>query len=154
MTAVFHALKLRVFEPIQRALAINPKYVVPVFSLALGYRVDGEFTQHGKDFTQSDDIVAQRKLVGGHIAFGGSHTKSLYYNAMFFLRFNLPFGLFIGIRWAGKDPYSKEFAQAGIGTKLNGDFALTLRVQSDASAAGGTTGPNVGQAIGWNQGEK
>jgi len=147
-------IKMRFFEPIQRFLAVHPKRVVPVFSAALGYRTAGEFTQHGKDFTQSDDLVVQRKLWGGHVAFGGSHTKSLFYNAALFVRFNLPFGIFLGIRWAGKDPSRKEFFQCGLGHKLNGDFAATFRFQSDDSAAGGTYGPNVGQASGWSAGTK
>lgn len=31
---------------------------------------------------------------------------------------------------------------------------LNIRVQSDDSAAAGTTGPNYGQAVGWNEGYK
>jgi hypothetical protein len=152
--AFLHSIKMRVFEPIQRALSIHPKYVVPVFSLALGYRVDGEFTQHGEDHNAVDDLVVRRRLWGGHVAFGGSHTNSLFYNAALFVRFNLPFGIFVGIRWAGKYPARNEFFQAGIGYKLNGDFGAPLRVQSDNSAAGGTAGPNVGQAAGWSAGTK
>lgn len=154
MKDALNAIKLRVFEPIQRALAINPKYVLPLFSLAIGYVVENDYTQHGRDYDPSDDITVFRRLWGAHIAFGGSHTSSLYYNGMLFLRFNFPFGVFVGIRWAGKDPSADEFWQAGFGYKLNGDFASTMRVQSDESAAQGTYGPNSGQARGWAGGTK
>ena len=154
MRTLLHTLKLRVFEPIQRALAIHPKYVVPVFSLALGHRFDTEITQHGRDYDSSDDLTVVRRWWGARLSFGGDATRALYYNAALFVRFNLPFGIFIGVRWAGNDPAKKEYLQLGLGTKLNGDFAATFRIQSDESAAAGTTGPNVGQAAGWNGGPK
>ena len=42
--------------------------------------------------------------------------------------------------------------QADIGWKLNGRFGLILRSQTDASAAAGEHGPNLGQATGWKRG--
>jgi len=135
-------------------VAIPPYAVIPVFSLAIGYRTSGEYTVHNVEHDPSDDVTVKRRLWGAHIAFGGSHTRSLYYNAALFFRFNFPFGFFLGIRWAGKDPSKREFFQTGIGYKLNGTFALTVRFQSDDSAGRGTNGPNSGQARGWEAGEK
>ena len=76
---------------------------------------------------------------------------SLFYNAVFFVRFSLPFGLFWSIRWA-ESTTKKSIWQSGIGCKLNGRFAILFRVQSDKSSAAGVTGPNFGQATGFNYG--
>ena len=62
----------------------------------------------------------------------------------------------VGIRWSGKNPTAREFLQTYIGPKLNGEWAVVprFRIQSDLSASNGTTGPNYGQAIGWDAGTK
>jgi hypothetical protein len=75
---------------------------------------------------------------------------ALFYNAVFFLRLCWPFGVFWMVRWAASG--DKQFAQGGGGYKLNGRLTITLRIQNDASAAAGVTGPNVGQATGFNYG--
>ncbi len=73
--------------------------------------------------------------------------QSLYYNAQFFLRASLPFGIFFGMR------LSRDYLfQCGLGWKLNGRLAILCRVQTDASAAKGVTGPNYGQSGGWDYG--
>ena len=124
----------RWISPYQDKLNIPPKYVFPIVSVCLGYRT-------------------QRGGWGGRISLGDSETKSLYYNGVFWFRFMLPFYVGIGIRWRGTGE-GKEFLQAGLGWKLNGEFGMTLRIQSDASGASGTTGPNKGQAVGWADGTK
>lgn len=94
--------------------------------------------------------------------------QSLFFNAVFFLRWTitpltylmqfalvcwfrhwwpLVFGVFIHFR-----PVLNQLFQTGIGYKLNGRLGLPFRFQSDASAAAGTTGPNLGQATGFNYG--
>lgn len=77
--------------------------------------------------------------------------QSLFYNALLFVRFNWPLGLFASLRWSPSTT-RRALLQTGWGFKLNGRFALLLRVQSDASSAAGTTGPNFGQATGFNYG--
>lgn len=74
-------------------------------------------------------------------------TQSLFYNAAFFLRLMLPFGVFFGMRLS-----KKLLFQCGTGWKLNGRFAILFRVQTDDSAALGTSGPNYGQASGYEYG--
>lgn len=76
---------------------------------------------------------------------------SLFYNAVFFARVVWPFGIFASVRWSGSTT-AKALLQAGIGWKLNGRFGLTLRIQSDASSAAGSSGPNFGQATGFSYG--
>lgn len=76
---------------------------------------------------------------------------SLFYNAIFFLRLNWPLGIFAAIRWSASTT-SKALLQFGVGWKLNGRIALLLRVQSDASSAAGSAGPNYGQATGFDFG--
>ena len=78
-------------------------------------------------------------------------NTSLFYNAVFFLRFSLPFGLFWSLRWS-ESRVRKALWQAGIGWKLNGRLAVLFRFQSDASSAAGVTGANVGQAQGFEFG--
>lgn len=60
------------------------------------------------------------------------------------------FGVFVHIRWA--EDWRRSFLQTGVGWKLNGRFAPLFRLQSDASAAAGVTGPNYGQATGFEFG--
>lgn len=77
-------------------------------------------------------------------------ATSLFYNAVFFVRLNCPLGVFFSVRWAGES--KRAFLQTGFGWKLNGRFGLLFRVSSDAAAAAGVTGPNYGQAKGFDFG--
>ena len=74
--------------------------------------------------------------------------QSLFFNAVFFLRFSLPFGVFFSFRWSSATD-KKSLLQTGFGWKLNGRLAVLLRIQSDISSAKGVTGPNVNQAVGF-----
>lgn len=97
---------------------------------------------------------------------------SLYYNAVFFFRFCAPapvlflqclaaiqfaslwplmLGCFASVRWSGATD-KKALLQIGAGWKLNGRLAVLLRIQSDKTSARGVTGPNHGQATGFNFG--
>lgn len=76
---------------------------------------------------------------------------SLFYNAVFFVRFCWPFGFFWSVRWSGASD-RKAMLQTGLGFKLNGRFAILLRVQSDKTSAAGVTGPNLGQSGGFEFG--
>lgn len=71
---------------------------------------------------------------------------ALFYNALFFVRITT-IGLFFHMRLS-----KTHLFQCGIGWKLNGRFAILFRVQSDASSAAGVSGPNYGQAIGFDYG--
>lgn len=77
-------------------------------------------------------------------------NTSLFYNAVFFIRITT-IGLFLSVRW-GSSLDKKSLFQCGIGWKLNGRFGLTLRIQSDKTSAEGVTGPNLGQAQGFEYG--
>ncbi len=72
---------------------------------------------------------------------------ALFYNALFFWRVSLPFGAFFHMRLS-----KTRLFQCGVGWTLNGRLTVTLRVQTDASAAKGVTGPNYGQATGFDYG--
>ena len=72
---------------------------------------------------------------------------SLFYNGFVFLRLTFPFGIWLHVK-----PLRNLRIQTGIGWKLNGRVGLTLRAQTDASAADGEHGPNYGQASGWARG--
>lgn len=72
---------------------------------------------------------------------------SLFYNGVLFLRFCWPFGM-----WFHFKPVSYGRFQCGVGWKLNGRVAILFRIQSDAAAARGVTGPNLGQATAWERG--
>lgn len=76
---------------------------------------------------------------------------SLFYNAVFFLRLNWPLGIFGAVRWSSSST-TKALLQLGAGWKLNGRIALLLRIQSDATSAAGASGPNYGQATGFDYG--
>lgn len=89
----------------------------------------------------------------GHIAVGDEETQSLFYNAVIFVRIAWPFGIFIGIRWSGSTT-KKAYLQTGTGWALNGRWKLLFRIQSDPASAAGVSGPNSGQAVGWEQGTK
>lgn len=73
--------------------------------------------------------------------------ESLFYNGVAMIRLTLPAGL-----WLHLKPTIDRRLQVGVGWKLNGRFGLVLRWQSDASAAAGVHGPNLGQATGWERG--
>lgn len=64
----------------------------------------------------------------------------------------IPFGLFWGIRWSDNPDKKRQFHQGGIGWKLNGRPGILGRFSSDKAALKGTTGPNYGQAQGFNYG--
>lgn len=81
----------------------------------------------------------------------GCQTRSLFRNGLVYVRLLWPFGLFLHVRWCGS--CRRAFLQAGVGWKLNGRFAVLMRVQSDDSAAVGVYGPNTGQAQGWREGD-
>lgn len=80
-----------------------------------------------------------------------TEARSLFYNAIFFLRLASPFGVFVSVRWSASTT-AKALLQVGVGWKLNGRIALLLRIQSDASSAAGSSGPNYGQATGFEYG--
>ena len=74
-------------------------------------------------------------------------NTSLFYNGVLFIRLCLPFGLFFHFR-----PVRNQLFQTGVGWALNGRLKLLFRIQSDESAAAGVTGPNYGQATGFDYG--
>ena len=78
-------------------------------------------------------------------------NQSLFYNAIFFIRFCWPLGLFLSLRWSPSET-AKALFQTGLGWKLNGRFAILFRIQSDETSAAGVTGPNTGQARGFEFG--
>lgn len=80
-----------------------------------------------------------------------TESRSLFYNAVFFMRLAWPFGIFASFRWSASTT-DKALLQVGLGWKLNGRITVTIRVQSDASSAAGSTGPNYGQATGFDYG--
>lgn len=130
----------RIYLPLHHftALDINPKHVLPLVAGAFGFR----------------NLRGDRRGWGGRISFGDAETESLFYNAGFYFRLMLPFYVGVGLRWRDGGPGKRSFLQAYAGWKLNGSFSIVLRIQSDASAAAGTTGANFGQATGWNDGTK
>lgn len=75
---------------------------------------------------------------------------SLFYNAVFFIRFSWPFGIQFMVRWA--ETGTRAYLQAGLGYKANGRLGGPLRIQGDAASAAGVSGPNVGQAQGFEYG--
>jgi hypothetical protein len=72
-----------------------------------------------------------------------------YVNAIFSVRFGLPFACFVQLRWS-----STRLVQFGLGWKNSGRFAVHLRFQTDASAAAGYHAgmPNTDQAQGFEFG--
>src|SRR4030067_3421167 len=116
---------------------VPEKYIFPLFTICLGYKnAEGKWDWD--------------------VSFGRDKSESLFYNGALFIRVMFPFFVGIGIRWAGKDVTAREFLQTYIGIKLNGEWAVMprFRIQSDESAARGTTGPNHDQARGWKAGTK
>lgn len=141
--------KIRVWAgPFIDKLNLNPKYILPMWQIQIGFKVNPD-DMSGKAITFWRDW-------GWRISGCDAETHGLYRNAMFSSRFMLPFYLNLMIRWAGKDPTKKEYFQMSLpGWKTNGQFTPgAFRFQSDESAAHGTTSPNYGQAIGWNDGTK
>ena len=132
--AKFSAFMLWLSGP-KGILTIPIPAVIPLVVMTLGYKVDG-------------------KWKWGDIEFGKAGGDSLFYNGIFCIRLLLPFFIGFGIRWAGKDPSAREFLHFAFGWKLNGEFAIEFRIQSDESSAAGATSPNYGQAFGWNKGTK
>lgn len=124
----------RKLAPLVDRLNIDPRYVVRVVSGCFGFRT-------------------QKGWAVGWLAFGNAMSESLYYNGMLYFRVCLPFWIGLGVRWRGTG-VGKEYWQGGLGWKTNGQFGANFRIQSDESAAAGTTGPNYGQAVGWNEGTK
>ncbi len=116
-------------------LTLPLRLIVPLFVLTLLYKNKG-------------------KWIWGDLKIGHSGDQSLFYNGVFCIRFMLPFFIGIGIRWAAKNPSAREFLHFAMGWKLNGEFTIEFRIQSDLSSAAGATSPNYGQAIGWNKGPK
>lgn len=78
-------------------------------------------------------------------------NESLFYNALLFVRLSLPAGIFASVRWSASST-KRALLQIGLGWKLNGRLAILLRIQSDAASAAGSTGPNHGQATGFDFG--
>lgn len=73
--------------------------------------------------------------------------ESFFYNGYVMVRLCRPFCVAVHVK-----PLEDLRVQAILGWKLNGRFAITLRRQSDAQAAAGVLGPNLGQAKGWDRG--
>ena len=112
----------------------------------------GNLTAIDSDWVRSVGVAWLFKD-GGRWKFAPRITgnTSLFYNAVFFLRLSLPFGVFWSIRGSGSSA-KKALWQAGIGWQLNGRLAVLLRFQSDKSSATGVTGPNFGQSGGFEYG--
>jgi hypothetical protein len=96
-------------------------------------------------FKENDKWVWKPRITG---------NTSLYYNAVLFVRFSIPFDIRLQIRWAGRDRTKREYFQGGLGWKLNGRFAPTFRFPSDESSAAGDKYPNSDQSGGWDYGTK
>lgn len=116
-------------------LDLPERYIKPLFAICSGFKRNGKWS-----------------LGWVHIGEWQGDT-SLFYNGIFFLRLMFPFFIGIGIRWSSSTT-SRSFLQTYIGWKGNGQFSVVFRIQSDQSAASGYTGPNTGQAQGWNEGTK
>jgi len=80
----------------------------------------------------------------------GPKDKSLFWNGIIFFRLMLPFYVGLQLRWCAN--CNPSFFQIGLGWDLNGNFSGVCRFQTDESAAAGVSGPNLGQATGWNDG--
>jgi len=74
-------------------------------------------------------------------------NRSLFYNGFVMVRLIFPFGVWLHVK-----PARDRRLQLGLGWKLNGRLGLTLRWQTDQSAAAGVQGPNYGQASAWGRG--
>lgn len=134
--------------------------------------VIGNFTAIDSDWVRSIGVAWLFKE-NGQWVFRPKVTgeSSLFFNGIFFIRYTITplllvqmalaiklgswwyllFGLFFSVRWSPSTT-AKSLFQTGLGYKLNGRLGITLRVQSDSSSAAGVTGPNLGQASGFNYG--
>lgn len=121
-------------SPLIDSLAISPSRIVRVFALQWGY-----------------GTVDRPNIFNARVGRGGD--QSLYMNGLLFIRIMLPFFIGIQIRWGGATT-RRAYLQTHFGWKLNGEFGVAFRIQSDASAATGTTGHNYGQAQGYADGTK
>jgi len=130
----------RFIDPWLNRLKLPKWCVFPVIAFAVGYRCP-ETDNRGTGW-------------GARIWVGRIRDEDLFYNGVFFVRFMLPFFIGVHIRWAGRNPTTREYLQTYIGWKLNGFFSAVFRIQSDKSAADGFTSPNYGQAVGWEDGPK
>lgn len=140
---------MNLLDRIRNATKLHPRWCFPILSLSLGYRTVGEFTQHNRDYDSTDDEHFTVRRWGARLTLGSGDEKSLYWNAALFIRVNAPLGVWLGIR-VGSD----RIFQTGIGYKLSGVIGANFRLQTDDSAAEGTTGPNYGQERGWWDGTK
>lgn len=143
---------MRLADILRRATTLHPRFVLPLVSVALGYRTLSGYTQHGRNQDPSDDYDCVLSGWAAKITFGRDDVNSLYQNAALFVRVVLPFGVWIRVRWRGDRPDVRSSFSCGVGYKLNGTLGATFRVQSDASSARGTHGPNYGQPGGWWRG--
>lgn len=117
-------------------LTLPERFILPIFTLQWGC-----------------GSVARPNLLNVSASLGhGRHDDSLYYNGIVFVRVMLPFFVGVHVRWSGDPARKKQFVQAHVGWKKNGDFAVTFRLQNDASSLAGTYGRNFGQAQGWSCG--
>lgn len=133
-----------ILDRIRHATKLDPRWCFPIVSLSLAYRTVGEFTQHNAPYDSSDDETFWVRRWGARLTLGGGDERSLYWNAALFVRINLPFGVWFGVRLG-----EKRLFQCGIGYKLSGVLGANFRFQTDDSSAAGVTGPNYGQARGW-----
>lgn len=117
------------------ATALPVEVIHPLIALHLGYTVEGKWRL-------------------GRITLGRRDDRSLYYNAVCYVRLMLPFWIGIQVRWGGSHPAWKEYLQIGLGWKGNGRLGVILRIQSDFASSRGVRGPNFGQAQGWEDGTK
>lgn len=118
-----------------KAIDINPKWILPLFSFQWGWG---------------------RSIKNYRFSYGRQQTQSLYYNGIIFIRLMLPFYIGLMVRWSGSTN-KIAFLQTHVGWKLNGNAAITFRLQSDDSGRISNVGPafdNHGQAVGWNDGPK
>lgn len=125
---------LEKFHKLVDKLNISEEVIKPLVSGAFGFK-------------------EKEKWKLGWIAVGEEKTESLFYNGIFYFRVMFPFFVGFGIRWSGATN-KKAFLQTYAGWKLNGQFSIVFRIQSDKTAADGYTSPNTGQALGWNGGTK
>ena len=134
----------RIADRIQEVAKLPEWAVVPLIAVAIGFEDKG---------LQEGAWKWTRRLTC-RISPLYTDNLSLYYNGIFYFRLMFPFWVGFQIRWAGKDPYAKEYFQFGFGWKGNGKPGINFRRQSDLSAAEGYTHANVGQAVGWSDGPK
>lgn len=135
------------------ATALPTEWIKPLFAINMGYIGDLYSDEDDENQAYYQNLPI-RGWCWFKLSLGREETKSLFYNSVFYVRLMLPFWVGMQIRWAGKSKLAKEYLQLGIGWKLNGRFGVLCRVQSDANAAAGVSGPNHGQAKGFNYGTK